>query len=1056
MNLDRTRKLRVLIIAGLMLSLCTSTMANQNQTQPRELVKGEAVERDLSGGGVEVYQLAAVAGQFLHLVVEQKGIDVVVRLLDITGKQVIKVDGPNGAQGSETMYVVIPETASYHVEVRSLEKNAAAGKYQVLLKDLRPATTKDTHLAKASETSAEAFAALVQGTADSLKTARKKFEEALTDYRLAGDTAGEAEALARIGDASADLGNNHEATKYYNLSLPLWRSVGNLKAEAITLSNLAYAYDSLGEGQKALDYYDQSLAPTRKVGDLRGEGITLNNIGVVYNQIAERQQALDYYNRALIIRRNVGDKRGEAITLNNIGVVFEALGELQKALDHYNQSLALMKSLRNQRGEASTLSNIAKIQALMFDFQKARQVYEEALSLHRAVGNRTAEASALTNLARVEFSSGANEKALRYLTEALKLAKDAKDRRNEANVLAGLGDLYASTGDHANALLHYRQALPIWKAVADRRAEADTLYGVARVEMQKDDLTVARDAVQSALPLIEFMRNKVTGSDLRTSYFATAQKSYELLIDILMRLHEKNPAASHDVTALQVNEQARARSLLELLAEAHADIRHGVNTPLVQREHALQQQRDFKVEYQFRLLNRNHTPEQASALAAEIDTLTDQLRQVQAELRATSPAYSNLTHPQTLSLAEMRQIIDPETMLLQYSLGDERSYLWLVPRKGPVVTLTLPKRAEIEAAAQAWTRLLTEGGSLESLDRSASALSRIVIAPAVKHLRAKRLVIVADGALHYVPFAALPLSQRGGAPLLVHYEVVNLPSASTLAALREIPEPQRSPTATLAVIADPVFRTDDARVKTKTSPSDRNQQDGERLVQNERAADAARSVGLKRAGIDLRRLTFSRLEAEQLLKLVPQRESFAALDFAASQATVIDPSVSQYRLLHIATHGYLNPDRPEFSGLVLSLVDQFGEPQDGFLSLSEIYNLRLKSDLVVLSACQTGLGRQVRGEGLIGLTRGFMYAGSPRVVASLWSVGDRATAELMQRFYTEMLRRKLPPPAALRAAQLSMLREPRWSAPHQWAGFVFHGDWTTKRHKPSSPGLERE
>jgi CHAT domain-containing protein len=174
---------------------------------------------------------------------------------------------------------------------------------------------------------------------------------------------------------------------------------------------------------------------------------------------------------------------------------------------------------------------------------------------------------------------------------------------------------------------------------------------------------------------------------------------------------------------------------------------------------------------------------------------------------------------------------------------------------------------------------------------------------------------------------------------------------------------------------------------------------------------------------------------------VPGREALAALDFKASQATVFSPELRDYRVIHFATHGYLNTERPELSGLVLSLVDERGEPQDGFLSLSEIYNLRLSAELVVLSACQTGLGKQVQGEGLVGLTRGFMYAGAPRVVASLWAVQDRATAVLMGRFYEAMLQRGVRPAAALRAAQLSMQREERWSAPHLWAGFVIQGEW---------------
>ena len=1027
--------LRILIDISLIVLVFTSAQARQTDT-PRELVKGDIVERELAGGEVHFYQLNAAAGQFLHVVVDQKGIDVVVRLLDPADKQIIEVDGPNGAQGPETIYALIPQSGNYRLAIRSLDKNAPAGRYQISLRDLRLATTKDTHLARATKAAAEAFSALAQGTGESLKLSRQKFLEALPDYRLAGDTAGEADALTRIGDASADSGENDEAVKYYNLALPLWRSIGDLKAEAITLSNLAYAYDSLGDKKKAFEYYDQSLVPTRKVGDLRGEAITLNNIGLVYYSIGEKQKALDYFNLALSFRKTLGDRRGEAITLNNIGLVFESLGELPKALENYSLSLAIMKSLGNQRGEAVSLSNVGKIHALMLDYGKARTYYEEALSLHRKVGDRNAETNALTNLGRIESSSGQTEKAFAYFNQALTLATDLNDRRGEANALASMGDLYATNGDYSNALSRYQQALPLWKAISDRKGEADTLCGMARVELKRGNLTIARDRVQSAIPLIEFMRTSVSGPDLRTSYFATTQQAYELLIEILMRSHATE-------TALQVNEQARARSLLELLAEARVDIREGVDPVLVQHERALHQQLDQRIEYQFRLLTAKHSQKQAAALVAEIDGLTDQLRQVEAQLRAASPAYAHLTQPPTSSLTQIRQVLDPDTILLEYSLGDEQSYLWVISQKGLVEFLTLPKRADIEAVAQTFTRLLSEGASLERIDHTAEELSRRVLAPAARYLRGKRLVIVADGALHYVPFTALPLRRMQGrwAPLLAHYEVVNLPSASTLAALRQMPARQRPSTATLAVIADPVFRADDPRVKPRSSSSQASAIDGDLTSKNQRAADGTYSADLKRAGADLSRLTFSRYEAEGLLELIPRDESFAAFDFAANQDTVTSPNVGRYRLLHIATHGYFNPDRPQFSGLVLSLVDQFGQPQDGFLSLSEIYNLKLSADLVVLSACQTGLGRQVRGEGLVGLTRGFMYAGSPRIVASLWAVGDRATAELMRRFYTAMLKRKLSPAAALRAAQLSMLREPRWSAPQEWAGFVFQGEW---------------
>jgi CHAT domain-containing protein len=267
-----------------------------------------------------------------------------------------------------------------------------------------------------------------------------------------------------------------------------------------------------------------------------------------------------------------------------------------------------------------------------------------------------------------------------------------------------------------------------------------------------------------------------------------------------------------------------------------------------------------------------------------------------------------------------------------------------------------------------------------------------------------------------------------------------LPSASVLAALRGEAARRQPTTKTLAVLADPVFRSDDARVKNTLGA--RNATNGGATARigpssNQPAERSARDSGLN----GFVRLLFSRKEAERIISLVPAKSRLEALDFAASRATATDPRLGSYRILHFATHGLLNSKHPELTGLVFSLVDQEGQPQNGFLRFHEIYNLNLNADLVVLSGCQTALGKEIKGEGLIGLTRGFMYAGAPRVVASLWRVEDRATAELMKRFYVAMLRDGMRPAAALRAAQISMLRERRWDDPRFWAAFALQGEW---------------
>ncbi len=324
----------------------------------------------------------------------------------------------------------------------------------------------------------------------------------------------------------------------------------------------------------------------------------------------------------------------------------------------------------------------------------------------------------------------------------------------------------------------------------------------------------------------------------------------------------------------------------------------------------------------------------------------------------------------------------------------------------------------------------------------------MALAPVSTLLAGKRLAIVADGALQYIPFAALDVSSVSVAPsasyhpLILDHEVVSLPSASTLAVLRSEVKDRRPAPKTLAVLADPVFDNSDARVRRQNTKME-TAETGERGIGlvAEQVKTAAQESGVAGGGLVIPPLPGTKLEAEQIARLVPAGESKEALGFQASRETAAAAELAEYRYVHFATHGFLNSRHPELSGLVLSLVDELGRPRDGFLRAHEVFNLHLPAEMVVLSACETGLGKEVRGEGLIGLTRGFMYAGAPRVVVSLWSVSDASTAELMTRFYEGVIVRNSSPAKALRAAQVSLMEGGKYRAPFYWAAFTLQGEW---------------
>jgi CHAT domain-containing protein len=551
-------------------------------------------------------------------------------------------------------------------------------------------------------------------------------------------------------------------------------------------------------------------------------------------------------------------------------------------------------------------------------------------------------------------------------------------------------------------------------------------------------------------------------------------------------MDERRPAEGFAAMAIEANEKALARSLLETLAEASAGIRQGVDPQLLARERELQQRLNGKAEHQTKLLNGKHTPQQAETAAKELRAITAELQQVKAQIKAASPRYAALTDPQPLSLTQIqRQTLDGETMLLEYALTPERSYLWAVTAAS-IQSYRLPPRAAIEAAARRVYDLMTARNQRQESEteeqrkariaqadaqfpEASAALSRMLLAPVASQLGTKRLLVVTQGALQLIPFAALPEPESGGVgewesgrrrgrspfsptlplphsptPLIVNHEIINLPSASTLGLLRRELEGRRPAPKTLAVLADPVFSADDERVRARLAGIGRknDKPDSSKSAALRELKLALRNFGRDGEGAALTRLFGTLWEADQIAALAPPGRRMKAIGFDANRAVATSPELGQYRIVHFATHALINRTHPELSGIVLSLLDKEGRAQDGFLRGHELYNLKLPADLVVLSACQTALGKETRGEGMVGLTRGFMYAGAARVVASLWSLDDQRAAELMVRFYKRMLGpQRMPAAAALRAAQIEMWKDQRWRAPYFWAAFALQGEW---------------
>ncbi len=610
--------------------------------------------------------------------------------------------------------------------------------------------------------------------------------------------------------------------------------------------------------------------------------------------------------------------------------------------------------------------------------------------------------------------------------------REVNNRSGEATTLSNIGVVYSRIGQPQRALDFYQQALPIMREVNDRSGEAATLNNLASLQRTLNDRPAALQNIQAAIVIIEDIRGQLIDPDSRTSYFATVQEYYKLQIDLLMELHQQNPNQGYNIQAFNVTERSKARTLLELLTESKADIRNGVDPQLLQQEQDIQTQL-AALEQRRKQLN---DPQQIATLQAQQQSLQTQYRDLQSQIRATSPRYAALKYPEPLTLEQIQQqILDDNTLILSYSLGKERSYLWLIS-KTEMTSYELPNQKIIEDLINKKVRpqLTSISRDTTTLVRETSELGNLLLKPILEKIDNKRLVIISDGALQYIPFGALPDPRvERYQPLLINNEIHYLPSATTLQSIRT--EAQNRPTAprSIALIADPVFQANDPRVTNGVAATSTS----ELSLAAQNVAAATRVA----RGEDWNRLPNTRLEAQTILKLFPPDSSLSFLDFNANRTNAQSEQLAQYRFIHWATHGFANTEKPELSGVVMSLVQENGQTQDGYLLLGDIFNLNFNADLVVLSACETGDGAVVQGEGLIGLTRGLMYAGTSRVVTSLWSVKDKETAILMGKFYEKMLQQNLPPGEALRAAQIEMFRTPGQWAPYYWAAFTLQGEW---------------
>ena len=869
-----------------------------------------------------------------------------------------------------------------------------------------------------------------------------------------GDPSQHAYELLKLSD-DQNSGDYHLSMRTARDALALIESVNNFDGIAAAYEQIGecyFAQDALAEGSR---YYNLALRIWRQQRNLQRQVDVLINLGYLDMRRGEWLNGVSYLMQAQNLIDEESDPPRMARIASGLAYVFDEIGLPESALVHYQRAREYFR----QTQETDSYNRMQLLTGYNYFLQKKysdslKHLQQALLAFEDSAGDSTLNiAECHEYMGLVYIDTGQYELALKHLQPSLAVYKKKKNRQGEAQVQAWLGQIYQQQGLISRARESYLAASRIFQEIPDQVKNASVRFTLGRLEFKDGNYEAAEGYLKESIENTETIRHDLSTRVFASAFSASVHERYEAYIECLMRKHKAQPSKGLDVLAFEASELARARALSELLRETRTTALVGVDQQLAQEEKSIRHAIRTTFDQTVAVLATDYKKEELDKLERSLTRLREQHKQSTAKLRLANPNYDKIEESTSYSLQQIQSLVieDDQTVLLEYLVGQNASYVWVIKRNG-VKVFDLPKADLITAAVRrVYENVSNEPDDENSkqLSKATAELAELILRPVAGELNAQRVIVVADGALNYIPFQLLPNLAANNEPLVATYEVINAPSASILGQLRQEKQNRPFRTKVLAAFGDPVFAANYAQQKASASDELTAFSRGTQTWQA-----GWRGVELDADLLDpsvIQPLPHTKFELNNL-RAIAGSGAIVATGFDASREMLSRLDLSKYAILHFATHGVLHPDKPEFSGFFLSTVDTAGRSQDGFINLQDVYRLNAPVDLVVLSACRTGLGQEVRGEGLIGLTRGFMFAGASSVVSSLWRVDDEATSELMKYFYANMLQKGMRPAEALRAAQNTLRQDPTWQSPHFWAGFTLQGEFKQPIRLPEPQG----
>jgi CHAT domain-containing protein/tetratricopeptide (TPR) repeat protein len=923
--------------------------------------------------------------------------------------------------------------------------------------------------------------------------ALNSYEEALSILRKSGNVQRQASTLDNIAELYHVLGDSNRALEYYNEALALIREkVKDPKAEANVLTHIGQVYVSQEKLAQALEYFKASReipqSPQRKAE-------LLTNMGMVYSIENNPAAALKLYAEALILFRLNDDLRGQAAALHKLSEAYRQIGNDSLALENLNQALSLWRTVKDRRGEALTLQGIAQVKGSQNNLKEALRLSEDATAIIESLRTKVSSHQLRTSYFAAqenyyEFNIDLNmglyrqDQSPERLAAALQTSERARSRSLIDTLIEARSDITEGASSELLRLEHeVRRKL---------RAKLEAQTAFLSSKHDENEAKAISNEVSDLIRQQDELRGRIGASSPKHAQLIQPQtsdaKEIQQQLDDKTLLLEYALGGKRSYVWVVSSDSIRG---VELAARDQIEsVARRVTEALTARNREVKGESFAKKNLRVDGADRDLSEASAALSKMVLEPVASLLGQKRLVIVADGALqvvpFGALPVPANSPTAvNSKMMANPITAVNSKTMVDPAAAANLSPANSSFLSLfqqtmtrslplsvLIPSQTNSSNIAGSAAMLLTAGAAPMPLIAGAASIPlmsehEIVYLPSASVLALQRRELANRKPAPYaVAVVADPVFDIGDARVaraigngsqrrkdVVTNSRKDAPKTgqSTMALPEQVQQkvlptqnkptelPKQSEQSNLArqagqnALAKPSGQSllPKQGGQSSTSPSAKDQS----LL-----ANALRDVGLD-PDRPMPRLAFSLREAKAILRAAGANQSFSALDFKASRATATSPELSKYQIIHFATHGVLDLEHPELSGIVLSMVDEKGQPQDGYLRLHEIYNLNLPAELVVLSACQTGVGKQIKGEGLIALTRGFMYAGAKSIVASLWKVDDAATSALMAEFYKQMFVNKLKPAAALRAAQVKTSQEKRWESPYYWAGFFLQGDW---------------